>query len=39
VIRHLEKRLKQEFLKVLVYPNLDDEILPFLDHVSYSLEV
>jgi hypothetical protein len=26
-----------EFMKVLVYPNLDDEVLPFMDHVVYSL--
>lgn len=37
VFRQLENRLKQEFMKVLVYPNLDDEVLPFLDHVDYSL--
>ncbi|XP_059098666.1 testis-expressed protein 2-like isoform X2 [Tigriopus californicus] len=37
VMRQLENRLKQEFMKVLVYPNLDDEVLPFLDHVDYSL--
>eukprot|EP00095_Tigriopus_kingsejongensis_P001879 snap_masked-scaffold70_size417918-processed-gene-2.2 protein:Tk01879 transcript:snap_masked-scaffold70_size417918-processed-gene-2.2-mRNA-1 annotation:"testis-expressed sequence 2 protein isoform x1" len=37
VMRQLENRLKQEFMKVLVHPNLDDEVLPFLDHVEYSL--
>jgi hypothetical protein len=36
-MKHLEKRLKLEFMKVLVYPNLDDEVLPFMDHVVYSL--
>ncbi len=37
VMRQLEKRLKQEFMKVLVYPNMDDEVLPFLQHVNYSV--
>jgi len=37
VMRHLVKRLKQEIMKVLVYPNLDDADLPFLDRVQYSL--
>lgn len=37
VMKHLEKRLKLEFMKVLVYPNLDDEVLPFMDHVVYAL--
>ena len=37
VMKHLEKRLKLEFIKVLVCPNMDDEILPFLHHVPYSL--
>lgn len=37
IMKHLEKRLKVEFMKVLVYPNLDDEFLPFMDHVIYSL--
>ena len=37
VMRQLEKRLKQEFMKVLVYPNMDDEVLPFLEHVDYSI--
>ena len=37
VMKHLEKRLKLEFIKVLVCPNMDDEVLPFLHHVPYSL--
>ena len=37
VMRQLEKRLKQEFMKVLVYPNMDDEVLAFMDHVPYAL--
>ena len=37
VMKHLEKRLKLEFIKVLVCPNMDDEIFPFLHHVPYSL--
>lgn len=37
VMKHLEKRLKVEFIKVLVCPNMDDEVLPFLHHVPYSL--
>ena len=37
VMQHLVKRLKQEIMKVLVYPNLDDEVLPFLNHIQYSL--
>ena len=37
VMKHLEKRLKIEFIKVLVCPNMDDEVLPFLHHVPYSL--
>ncbi len=24
-------------MKILVYPNLDDIVLPFMDHVIYSL--
>ena len=36
-MKHLEKRLKLEFIKVLVCPNMDDEIFPFLHHVPYSL--
>ena len=36
-MKHLEKRLKLEIMKVLVYPNLDDEVLPFLNHIQYSL--
>ena len=36
VMKHLEKRLKLEFMKVLVFPNLDDEVLPFLNHIPYS---
>lgn len=31
------RRLKQEFIKVLVYPNLDDLDIPFMDHISYSM--
>ena len=37
VMRHLENRLKQEFMKVLVYPNLDDLVLPGMDHVAYEI--
>ena len=37
IMRQMEKRLKQEFMKVLVYPNLDDEIIPLLSHGPYSL--
>ena len=37
VMKHLEKRLKVEFMKVLVCPNTDDLVLPFLHHVPYSL--
>eukprot|EP00096_Caligus_rogercresseyi_P011577 TRINITY_DN4583_c0_g1_i2.p1 TRINITY_DN4583_c0_g1~~TRINITY_DN4583_c0_g1_i2.p1 ORF type:complete len:947 (+),score=280.63 TRINITY_DN4583_c0_g1_i2:129-2969(+) len=37
IMRLLEKRLKQEFMKVLVYPNMDDEVLSFMDHVPYSI--
>ena len=37
VMKHLVKRLKQEFVKVLVYPNLDDIDIPFMDHISYSM--
>ena len=33
----LEKRLKQEFMKVLVFPNMDDEVIPFMNHVPYSI--
>ena len=36
-MKHLEKRLKVEFMKVLVCPNTDDLVLPFLHHVPYSL--
>ena len=38
VMRQLEKKLKLEFMKVLVYPNMDDEVLPFLDHVAYAVK-
>ena len=34
---HFVRRLKQEIMKVLVFPNLDDEVLPFMDHISYSV--
>ena len=37
VMRQLIGRLKQEFFKVLVYPNLDDLDVPFMDHISYSM--
>jgi hypothetical protein len=37
VMRHLVRRLKQEILKVLVFPNLDDLDIPFMDHISYSM--
>ena len=37
VMKHLESRLKIEFVKVLVCPNMDDEVLPFLHHIPYSL--
>ncbi|XP_040571288.1 testis-expressed protein 2 isoform X2 [Lepeophtheirus salmonis] len=37
IMRLLEKRLKQEFMKVLVYPNMDDEVLSFMDHVPYYI--
>ena len=37
VMRHLIRKLKQEFFKVLVYPNLDDLDIPFMDHISYSM--
>jgi len=37
VMKQMEKRLKQEFMKVLVYPNMDDEVLPFLNHVVYGI--
>merc|ERR1712141_976967 len=37
VMKHLEKRLKVEFMKVLVCPNTDDLVLPFLHHVPHSL--
>lgn len=36
IMRHLVKRLKMEFMKVLVYPNMDDEVLPFMNHVKYT---
>ena len=37
VMRRLEDRLKEEFVKVLVYPNLDDIVLPGMDHVPYQI--
>ena len=37
VMRQLIGRLKQELFKVLVYPNLDDLDIPFMDHISYSM--
>ena len=37
VMRHIVRRLKQEFVKVLVYPNLDDLDIPFMDHISYAM--
>lgn len=37
VMRHLVRRLKQEIMKVLVFPNLDDLDVPFMDHISYSM--
>ena len=37
VMTHLVRRLKQEFMKVLVFPNLDDIDIPFMDHISYSM--
>ena len=37
VMRQIVRRLKQEFIKVLVFPNLDDLDIPFMDHISYSM--
>merc|ERR1712020_238373 len=37
-MKHLEKRLKLEFIKVLVCPNMDDEILPFPPEVAAAKE-
>ena len=37
VMRRLEERLKEEFVKVLVYPNLDDIVLPGMVHVPYHI--
>ena len=37
VMKHLVRRLEVEFIKVLVCPNMDDEVLPFLHHVPYAL--
>ena len=37
VMRQLIGRLKQELFKVLVYPNLDDLDVPFMDHISYAM--
>ena len=35
--RGCEERLKEEFVKVLVYPNLDDIVLPGMVHVPYHI--
>ena len=35
---HLEKRLKMEFMKMLVYPNSSDEVFPFLNHIDYTFD-
>jgi len=37
VTKKLVEKLKQEVLKILVYPNLDDEVLTFLNHVEYNI--
>ena len=37
VMRQIIGRLKEELFKVLVYPNLDDLDVPFMDHISYSM--
>ena len=36
-MKHLVRKLEVEFIKVLVCPNMDDEVLPFLHHVPYAL--
>ena len=36
-MKHLVRRLEIEFIKVLVCPNMDDQLFPFLHHVPYAL--
>ena len=37
VMGHLEKRLKWALMTVLVLPNMCNAVLPFMDHIPYSV--